>query len=323
MSPLDDELRSALHSRAAGVAASPDPLAGVERRARTMRRNRVAASVAGSALAVAAIAAVVPALQSGRATGPQPPSVASAAPTEAVTASSYALDPENPWDYRGTPLGKDFVDALATEVAARHGQQADAGRVIALFGQRYEPSGQLEAVFVSRRSGDGATWGVARSSESGLEVVSEQALAPGTNALVAALPGDEVGRLLVVSAPDASRAEYAPDATSGYTPMTALAPGVWTGPREGDAATDSVRVVAFDGTEVFRGPRARRPGARGARRGHPAGQRPGLAAARSHRRRPRGAGGRGVRPGRRRHPRDGRARACCSWAATTRGSATS
>lgn len=48
MSPIDDELRTALQRRATAVPPSPDPLAGIERRAGRMRRNRVAVSVAGS-----------------------------------------------------------------------------------------------------------------------------------------------------------------------------------------------------------------------------------------------------------------------------------
>ncbi len=54
MSPIDDELRAALHGRAKALAPAPDPLAGIEARARRIQRNRVGAAVAGSALAVAA-----------------------------------------------------------------------------------------------------------------------------------------------------------------------------------------------------------------------------------------------------------------------------
>ena len=62
MSPLDDQLRSTLHARADVLAPSPDPLAGIESRARRLRRRRVSASLAGVALAVTAAAVVVPSL---------------------------------------------------------------------------------------------------------------------------------------------------------------------------------------------------------------------------------------------------------------------
>ena len=65
MTPIDDELRNLLHARADVLTPSADPLGGVERRARRMRRNRVAASVAGAALAVSAVAVAIPLLQSG------------------------------------------------------------------------------------------------------------------------------------------------------------------------------------------------------------------------------------------------------------------
>ena len=68
MSPLDDELHDALHGRAATIVPPPDPMAGIERRAKGIRRRRLAASVAGGALALSAVAVAVPALlpDSGR-----------------------------------------------------------------------------------------------------------------------------------------------------------------------------------------------------------------------------------------------------------------
>lgn len=56
MTPIDDELRTALHRRAAAVAPTADPLAGIEHRAARIRRRRAAVAVAGSALAVTAVA---------------------------------------------------------------------------------------------------------------------------------------------------------------------------------------------------------------------------------------------------------------------------
>ena len=111
MSPVDDELRAALRARATVVTPSPDPLAGIERRAARMRRNRVAASVAASALAVAAIATAFPLLAGSVGQGPDVPRLASTAPSPApspspspvATTPAYALDPSSPWPYRGVP----------------------------------------------------------------------------------------------------------------------------------------------------------------------------------------------------------------------------
>src|SRR4051794_37891147 len=106
MTPIDDELRSLLHARADVLTPAADPLGGVERRARRMRRNRVAASVAGAALAVSAVAVAVPFLRPGDDGGTTqfatqlPSSQASPSP---ATVPAGALDPQHPWAYRGDP----------------------------------------------------------------------------------------------------------------------------------------------------------------------------------------------------------------------------
>lgn len=255
MSPLDDELRAALRSRATVVPPSPDPLAGIERRAARMRRNRVAASVAASALAVAAVATAAPALQSALAPQRDVPTVASAPPTLVQTpapAPSYALDPEQPWSFRGTPVDEGTGATIQRELATRTG--AAEVLLTPLFAQTYEPSQQLEVVYVAQV--DGAyRWGVAQSSEAGPELLVDEALPDPALALAAALPGDEVARLLVVTSPDAGAIEYfADESVEDATPLTMLADGVATGPLEGDPSTDSLLVREPDGRELWRGP---------------------------------------------------------------------
>ena len=253
MSPLDDELRAALHRRATAVPPSPDPLAGVERRATRIRRNRLAASVAGSALAVAAVATAVPLLGGSPAPSRDAP-LADRGPSGPATL--HALDPDRPWDYRGISpdrLGRGTVETVRRELAAARGVDPAAVELDPLFGQVDEPSGQVELVYVAQVDGE-PRWGVARSSEAGPEFAVDEPLAPATSALVAALPGDEVGRLLVVAAPEVGEISYGPDDASDLSAMAELADGVATGPLEGDPATDSVRVLGSDGEEVFRGP---------------------------------------------------------------------
>ena len=73
MSPLDDELRTLFSDRADRLLPAADPLLGVERRARRIRRNRVAASIGGAAIAVAAIALALPSVLPDRDVGGRSP----------------------------------------------------------------------------------------------------------------------------------------------------------------------------------------------------------------------------------------------------------
>jgi len=253
MTPLDDELRAALHRRATVVPPSPDPLAGIERRAARIHRNRVAASVAGTALAVAAVATAVPLLQSATMPPTEAPPVASGEPSLVQTAPpaapAYALDPDQPWAFRGTPVDEGTRATIQRELATR-----TAGAQVLLtplFAQVHEPGATLEVVYVAEV--DGAhRWGVARSTEAGPEFLVDEALPDPALALAAALPGDEVGRLLVVASPDAGAILYGPDDASEHAPMTEIAGGVAVTPLEGDPATDSLLVRDADGRDLWR-----------------------------------------------------------------------
>jgi len=252
MTPIDDELRAALHGRAQSLAPAPDPLAGIERRAKRIQRNRIGAAVAGSALAVAAIAVAVPALQSATSTtGPRPPSVASAEPTLVPAPVSYALDPNDPWELRGEPVDEGTRATIQREYATR--VQGAEVLVTPLFAQVDEPSQQLEVVFLAEVDGS-FRWGVAQSSESGPEFLWDQALTQQAVSLAAALPGDEVARLLVVASPESSAAFYDFDDASEFVDMAELAPGVSTRALEGDPATDSYRVDLPDGQVILPAP---------------------------------------------------------------------
>ena len=261
MSPIDDELRAALRGRASVLTPAPDPLAGIERRAKRIRRNRVAASVAGSALAVAAIALAVPTLTPSAAPRPVLPAAstppASPEPTVAPDAlSPYALDPADPWPYRGDPTVRvpADLDAYTIEWAGRRGVLTDDVRLTPLFGQVYEPSGAPELVYLATLTSSGESWwGVAQAAADGPVLLVDRWLAPGTISLSAALPGDEVARLLVTTSPQAEQIEYGADDATEFVPMAAPAPGVGIIALEGDPATDRLRVLVQD-AEIFRGP---------------------------------------------------------------------
>lgn len=256
MTPIDDELRAALQGRASALAPSPDPLAGIERRAQRIRRTRLGAAVAASALAVSAIAVAVPALQGTRSSGPDVPRLATApaSPTPAA-ASPYVLDPDAPWTYRGDRAlaVQGDVDAYTVEWSARHRVLTDDVDLVPLFGQLYEPSATPEVVYlVHDRTNGERWWGVAQATESGPEILVDERLPAKVLALAAALPGDEVARLLVVAAPGTTLG-YGADGAGEIAPMTELASGVGITALEGDPTSDVFR-VAGDGGEVFRAP---------------------------------------------------------------------
>ena len=79
-------------------------------------------------------------------------------------------------------------------------------------------------------------------------------MADPTLALAAALPGDEVARLVVVASPEAGELQYGPDDASEYTTMTRLADGVAVTPLEGDPATATYRVLDPSGAVLLREP---------------------------------------------------------------------
>jgi len=274
MSPLDDELRSALHERAHDVHAPGDPLDGIRRKARSLRRRRSAGAVAASALAVAAVAVVVPSLTTTggeERVGPQvatapatdfplptlspgPDRSSSAAPSPSTAVSSYALDPADPWPYRGDPdvaVAGD-LDAYEVQWATVHGVSIDDVELVPLFGQVYEPSATPQLVYLVRQASGDHWWGVAEATESGPELLIDAPLPAVPVALVVALRGDEVGRLLVVTSPAVGTVEYAADTASEAAPMRRLADGVLIAPLEGDPTTDSVRVLAPGGSELLR-----------------------------------------------------------------------
>ena len=253
MSPIDDELRAVLHGRAAVLAPSPDPLAGIERRARRMRRTRAATAVAGSALAVAAIALAVPAVLPEAAPRVQTPA-ASTAPSPTTAPAAY--DPAAPWAYRGGPtLDPQDLASFTSGWATTVGVGADEVVFTPLYGEVHEPSGRFRFVYAASVPASGTMeFGLAMSSPTGPEFRSRAALTRDTTALVVPVPGDgEFLSLLVVAAPGTTALQYAPNGAD-FRAMTVKAPGVGIDAVDGDGALDRVRVLGSDGSEVFTGP---------------------------------------------------------------------
>jgi hypothetical protein len=149
MTPLDDELRRTLSDRAATVAPSPDPLGGIESRARGIRRRRVATSIAGAVAAVAAVAIAVPALTPGGKVRLEP-AAPSPTPTVAVTPATPQLRPANvlTWELRG----KDAYSPSTLDL--RH-------RFVQAMGRSNPDDAEYKPLFVYRDEGVSFTIGQA------------------------------------------------------------------------------------------------------------------------------------------------------------------
>ncbi len=245
MSPLDDELRAALHGRAATLAPSPDPLAGIERRAGRIRRRRTATAVLGSALAVAAIGLAVPLLTPSPAPAPVLPAAPSPRTSPAAAPQPAELRFADPWDYRGDPSLVTASQRLSytAQWAATQGVAATQVEWVPLFGQRYESSGQAEIVYAARVDGRPPVTGLVVSTGAGADYRFERPFDDGGDSLlVLRLDGDEVGRVLAVASPAAERLEYAPDGTT-FRDMTVTAPGVGITADDGDLSAARVRLT--------------------------------------------------------------------------------
>ena len=256
MAPLDDELRAALRTRADALAPSPDPLAGIERRARGIRRRRIAASVAGAALAVSAVAVGATALQPAARPGPAPFASPSVAPP-------YALDPNHPWAYRGIPMAElGGLPDLAERVWLRaHNAASDDVEFSLLYGHLYEPAGQPELVFLVREKASGQVhWAVALGAPDHPTLSLDVPVRGTPSVLLGALPGDEAPRLVVVGPPQVTRVEYAPawlPPELGVLVQTRVlvpsAPGVAFTALEGKDGREHVTVTAGP-TRLYDGP---------------------------------------------------------------------
>lgn len=254
MNTMDDEVRATLRERASLIAPPLDVFDGVERRAKQMHRNRVAASVTGAVAAVVVVAIVVPTVLSGSsghrvATTTQTATQQQTQRATPSTSSKYALDPAKPWAYRGDPkaISSGTLATFRHDWAAKH-----PGSVLQpLWGEIYEPSQQPEVVFVAK-VGDGARWGMVTAASGGSQFIVDAPLAADAVVLPVVAPGDEGARLLAVSAPNVKAIQYAGDGVT-FKDMTQLAPGIAVAPLEGNQAIDQLRVVGADGETAYQG----------------------------------------------------------------------
>jgi hypothetical protein len=249
MSPIDDELRSLLQSRAAEVAPAPDPLQGITSRAHGIRRRRATGAAAGAAAVVVAIAVGVPLLVSGNDSDAvrQPVSTPSAVtPSAGTDTAAGTLDLTDPWPLRG-PAPHDLMTHNAMS-AWSQGEHA-GGAVTPLF---VRAMGDLQESFYLGTSSSGNGLVHVLETSQNASTTDLAPLPDDTRALT--FVGDSTdgrGELVVIAAPDAT-VEYASNGR-GYQQISDVgqAPaGIGLVPIEGDDPNDTIRVTEANGTTL-------------------------------------------------------------------------
>lgn len=99
MSPIDDELRRVLAAHADDAALQTDPLAGIEREAKSIRRRRTGTAVLGAALSVAVVALAVPSIRTSLDADKRQKLLST--PSDTPSASTHGAPPLNTWAFRG------------------------------------------------------------------------------------------------------------------------------------------------------------------------------------------------------------------------------
>jgi hypothetical protein len=250
MSPLDDELRRAMHRRADHLAPAPDPLAGIETRARRMKRRQVSTAIAGAALAVAAIAAAVPVLTSGSGRSTVQVAASTAPPTPSATALPTEADPINllAWPARGSAAPPADVDAVKKGFADALGGTEEQARFRLLFSTTQ--SGLTVTVGQAWLAGQIAyEVSYATGGANGPELFVGGKISMQTPILTfvaAGAAGSTKDLLVLVPAPYVGQVSYSPDATTTFSPVSAP-DGVGFVQRDPRAMQDRIEVLDGDG----------------------------------------------------------------------------
>lgn len=243
MSPIDDELRSLLQSRASALEPAPDPLGGIETRAGRIRRRRTLASVSAAAAVAVAVAVAVP-LVTGSSDGTavrQP--VTTAPPTHAET--PYRPANLMPWERQsalelfgssinyltplGTLLGVDYAQVGYQDLWTGRTEDSMAVTV----GEVWTGEGAARLATV----GDGPQLGPTVDP---------------SQPYVAFAVGKTKGTLVVVAAPDTT-VEYSAAGDGGWQQISGVGqapPGVGLVPLQPLAPHDQIRLTLADGKVV-------------------------------------------------------------------------
>jgi hypothetical protein len=254
MTPLDDELRRTLSARAGTVARAPAPRAGIESRARGIRRRRTAFSVLGVAAAAAAVALAVPALLPSDTARLEP---AAPTPTPTVTVTPTPAAPQlRPANVLAWPLrGKDAYSPDTLDLRRRFVQA---------FGRTDPDDAEYEPLFVYRVDGVSFTMGQAWLKDSSKAYAVSYAVAsdnvpqffvgPATPAnpwglafLVSGMPDHDL--LVVVPRPGTGQVMYDDNASGAFRPadMPTGLDGVALVERDLQASDDRLQTLDGNG----------------------------------------------------------------------------
>lgn len=247
MSPLDDELRSLFRSRAAVLAPAADPLAGIERRARRMRRNRMTASVTGTALVVAAIALAVPALVTDKA-GDDVQRFATPGPSAAASPSPVASDKPVNAVYWPTVGGSSPLDE-ATRAAWANDHQVSPADVTAEVLYRGTTGDRGEVVAYQLWTATTPARIVIATADNGRALLLTDEPAADVNAYRAIVPGLATPWEAVVASPTTVKIEYAENGVD-FVPQPDRRTALFarTGPT--GAVADQIRTTDAKGFSV-------------------------------------------------------------------------
>jgi len=294
MTPIDDELRTALHRRAAAVAPTADPLAGIEHRAARIRRRRMTAAVAGSALAVTAVVLPVALVQMRAETG-RAGAVAgggSPSPSRPAGTGSPTVDDRQPanalsWAYSYQVPDDGLSPAAVHAFAASHHRADDEVVVSPLYVARL-PKGYYAYVFQAwfrthRPAADGTIEFTSEPSPArtvvyltpvpykpgvipaapAAGILRDEVTPAGVRQISQILPGDQYPLVLVLGNPRTTgQISYARDGRT-LVPVRRLHPVddqpglalfLRTGPAIGQQRADLVELRDTQGRVSYRGP---------------------------------------------------------------------
>jgi hypothetical protein len=271
MTPLDDELRRTLSTRAATVAPAADPLEGIESRARGMRRRRTAVSLVGAVAAVAAVAIAVPSLTSDGGqelqlgTSPTPAASASATP-QASQAPAQRPGNAVSWPVRSgagaDADGPDLADLRHRFAQAFDRTDADQVSFSPLFADRVDgvtfTTGQ--AWFAGGDNAYAVSYAVGPDNVPQFFVGPATAPEPwGLAFLIGGFGNTDHDLLVVVPRPGVGQVSYDDNASGAFRPaeMESALDGVALIPRDLQASKDRLEVLDGNGdldNPMYRGP---------------------------------------------------------------------
>jgi hypothetical protein len=268
MTPIDDELRVSLRRQAEGVPPLADPLAGIERRAGRIRRRRVAAAVAGTALAATIVVVGAPAVT--HLVTSQPPSgfAGGSSPAPATATPNDRADPTPPanlvrWPTRvaAGPLGTDqsLEAGITREWAAKHGADSRSNKLwgaglpdggVAGIWQFWTPGSPSAYTVVGQRQPDGLTF-----------IVMDQVTPMGVKEISSVLAGGAFPHVVVLGPPTTGQISYAADGRrfrpvehlQGFLGGDGWAVFDRTGPGTSTRLPDLIQVLDGNGRRIYQG----------------------------------------------------------------------